>query len=84
MIHSHLTYCLNVYSCANATNLQRFRIKQKEATRVINNAGYRDHTPPLFKQNQILPLDDMIKFAALFKFMHNYALKKLPFSFNEL
>ncbi len=37
-IHSHLTYCLNVYSCANTINLQRLRIKQKEAIRVINNA----------------------------------------------
>jgi hypothetical protein len=83
MIHSHLTYCLNIYSCANTTNLQRLRIKQKEAIRVISHAGYRDHTSPLFKQNLILPLDEMIKFAAL-KFMHNYANKRLPFSFNEI
>ncbi len=31
--------------------LQRHRIKQKEAIRVINNARYRDHTQPLFKKN---------------------------------
>ncbi len=35
MIHSHLSYCLNVYSCANTTTLQRLRVKQKEAIRVV-------------------------------------------------
>jgi hypothetical protein len=77
MIHSHLTYCMNIYSCANTTNLQRLRVKQKEATRVINNAGYRDHTARLFKLNNILPLDELITFSKL-KFMHNYVHHKLP------
>jgi hypothetical protein len=54
------------------TNLQRLRIKQKEAIRVICNAGYRDPTKPLFKSQKILPLDEMIKFANL-KFLHRYS-----------
>ena len=36
--------------------LQRLGIKQIEAIRVINNAGYGDHTQPLFKKNQNPPL----------------------------
>jgi hypothetical protein len=36
MIHSHLSYCLNVYSCANTTSLKKLRIKQKEAIRFIS------------------------------------------------
>ncbi len=47
MVHSHLSYCINVYSCANTTDLQKLRIKQKEALRVITLAGYRDHTKNL-------------------------------------
>jgi len=82
MVHSHLSYCLNVYSCANTTNLQRLRIKQKEAVRIISNAGYRDHTKPLFLNQKILQFDDMVKFANL-KFMHSYVHQRLPFSFNE-
>jgi hypothetical protein len=82
MVHSHLSYCLNIYGCANTTNLQRLRIKQKEAVRAICNLGYREHTNPLFKNLKILPLNEMIKFANL-KFMHNYINNKLPFSFNE-
>jgi hypothetical protein len=83
MIHSHLSYCINVYGCAYSTNLQRLRVKQKEAIRIISNVGYRDHTPPLFKKNFVLPLDEMIKFAKL-KFMHCYANLKLPLSFHDL
>jgi hypothetical protein len=82
MVHSHLSYCLNVFSCATTTNLQRLRIKQKEAVRIISNAGYRDHTRPLFLSQKILPFDEMIKFANL-KFMHSFIHHKLPFSFNE-
>ena len=76
-------YCINVYGCAYTTSLQRLRVKQKESIRIVNNVGYRDHTPLLFKENQILPLDDMIKFAKL-KFMHCYANLKLPLSFHGI
>jgi hypothetical protein len=82
MIHSHISYCINIYGSANTTNLQRLRIKQKESIRVINNVGYRDHTSPLFKQNSILPLDEMIKFAKLL-FMHRHANLNLPLSFHD-
>jgi hypothetical protein len=82
MIHSHLSYCINVYGCANTTALQRLRVKQKESIRVINLAGYRDHTNPLFRHCKILPLDEMIKYSNL-KFMHNYIHQRLSFSFNE-
>ncbi len=57
-------------------------VKQKEAIQVINLAGYRDHTKPLFQQCKIIPLDEMIKFATL-RFMHNYIHQRLLFSFKE-
>ncbi len=63
MIHSHLVYCINIYSCATDTCLNKLRIKQKEAItpiRIICNAGYRDHTAPLFAQLKILPLSQLI------------------------
>jgi hypothetical protein len=46
MIHSHKMYCLTIYSCANATNMNRLKIKQKAAIRTICNSGFRDHTGP--------------------------------------
>jgi hypothetical protein len=83
MVHTHIVYCLNVYSCANTTTLNPLKIKQKEAVRVISNSGYRDHTGPLFKRLAILPLVDLIKYSQL-KFMHNFYHGKLPLSFNEM
>ncbi len=59
------------------------RIKQKEAVGVIANAGYRDHTTPLFAQLKILPIDQLIKLNNL-KFMHSYFHNSLPFSFRNL
>jgi len=83
MVHSHIVYCINIYSCANKTNLNKLQIKQKEAIRMISSAGYRDHTKPLFKSVNILPLDELIQFSTL-KFMHSFTNKKLPMIFNDL
>jgi hypothetical protein len=82
MVHSHLNYCINIYSCANATTLHKLKLKQKEAIRIICNAGYRDHTNPLFKQTGILPLENLVKYSNI-KFMHKFIHNKLPFSFSE-
>jgi hypothetical protein len=82
MVHSHLNYCINVYSCANATTLHRLKLKHKEAIRIICNAGYRDHTNPLFKLTGTLPLENLVKYSNI-KFMNKFMHNKLPFSFSE-
>jgi hypothetical protein len=56
MIHSNIVYCINVYGCANSSTLKPLAIKQKQAIRTISNAGYRDHTAPLFVRHKILPV----------------------------
>jgi hypothetical protein len=83
MVHSHFVYCINIYGCANQTTLNKLKIKQKEAIRIISGAGYRDHTKPLFKSLNILPLEELIKFSAL-KFMHSFTNGKLPLIFNDI
>ena len=83
MVHSHLAYCINIYGCANQTNLEKLVLKQKQAIRIICRANYRDHTGPLFCQQNILPLHKMIEFYKV-KFMHSFIHKKLPLSFAEL
>jgi hypothetical protein len=83
MIHSHLTYCINIYSCANSTSLNKLRLKQKEAIRNITNSGYRDHTSPLCAQLKILSLDQLFKYNAL-KFMHCYHHNALPIAFHQM
>ncbi len=83
MVHSHISYCLNIYSCANSTTLNKLKIMQKKAIQIVCNANYRDHTGPLFKQQKILPLHEVIKLSVL-KFMHKYNHGKLPLAFNEM
>jgi hypothetical protein len=83
MIHSHLVYCINIYCCATDTCLNKLRIKQKEAIRIICNAGYRDHTAPLFAQLKLLPLSQLIKYSSL-KFMHSFSHDLLPLSFRQM
>jgi hypothetical protein len=82
MVHSHIVYCLNIFSCANVTTLKPLKLKQKEAIRIVCNVGYREHTGPLFKRLGILPFDDLITYSQL-KFMHGFSHGKLPISFNE-
>ena len=82
MVHSHIAYCINVYGCANQTNLYKLELKQKQAIRTISLAGYRDHTAPLFKKLQILPLEKLKTFYNI-KFMYAYVNRKLPISFAE-
>jgi hypothetical protein len=83
MVHSHLSYCLNVYSSANSTSLNRLILKQKEAIRIVCNTGFREHTAPLFKQLKILPLNELIHLSKL-KFMHSFYHNILPESFNRM
>ncbi len=35
MIHSHIMYCLTIYSCANATNMNRLKINRKRPSELF-------------------------------------------------
>ncbi len=76
-------YSINVYSCATDTCLNKLILKQKEAIRVISNAGSRDHTAPLFAQLKILPLPQLIKYS-ICKFMHSFTHNMLLLSFSRM
>jgi hypothetical protein len=80
MIHSVISYGINIYGCANKTTLEKLIVKQKQAIRTICNATYRAHTAPLFKQQKILPVQKLIQFSNI-KFMQSFHFKLLPLSF---
>jgi hypothetical protein len=82
LVHSHLTYCISIYGCANKTSLNKIFLKQKKAVRLITNANFRAHTAEIFSFLKILPLDKMILFSKA-KFMHKFAFRRLPESFSE-
>jgi hypothetical protein len=82
MVHSHISYCINIYRFANITTLKKLVLKQKEAIRIISNAEYREHMSPLFKKTWNYPTEWFNQYSAL-KFMHKFVHRHLPFSSNE-
>lgn len=82
MIHCHLVYGLNIWSSAAKSTIKPLCIIQKRAIRTIAKAKFYDHSEPLFKKFQILPIDQLIHSAQLL-FMHNFSLNKLPSLFHD-
>jgi hypothetical protein len=68
LIHSHLIYCIQIWSCASQSTINCLLIKQKAAIRIINSQSYNAHTESLFKKSSVLPLTSLIKYFS-FKFM---------------
>jgi hypothetical protein len=82
LIHSHLIYGIQIWSCTSPSIVKQLFIKQKNAIRVISNSSYNAHTEPLFKKLKILPLPSLIDFFKL-QFMQQFSQGFLPSSFNE-
>jgi len=82
LIHCHLIYGIQVWSCGTPSSITNLFRKQKAAIRIISNSRYNSHTEPIFKSLCILPLPSLCKFFAL-QFMQRYVQGFLPFSFNE-
>jgi hypothetical protein len=82
MIHCHLNYGINIWSCASLTNIKPLVTKQKYAIRVITKLKFNTHTEPLFKKCSVLPITQLIEYSKLL-FMHNYTQQRLPSCFNN-
>ena len=78
-IHSHLIYGIQIWGSASKSSLNEISKKQKQAIRTVCNSKYNAHTEPLFKQCNILPLPDLIKFFNL-QFMQNFKFNLVPVS----
>ena len=62
IFHSHLTYGLPVWGSADQRYLDKIALLQKKAVRVINFADFHAHTSPLFKESNILTLNDQTQY----------------------
>jgi Reverse transcriptase (RNA-dependent DNA polymerase) len=82
LIHSHLTYAIQIWSCTSKSNLNPLVKLQKSAVRLITNSAYNEHSEPLFKSLNILPLDSLI-YCSTLQFMQNYVNDLLPVSFEN-
>ena len=84
LIHPYYLYCLPVFGATYHNHLDALRLLQKRAIRVICNAGFLDHTQPLFFNKSILKIDDLYKHSlgcylysnqdllASYVYSHNY------------
>ena len=82
LVHCHLTYAVEIWSCTAISNLKPLVLKQKEAIRIISNSRYNAHTEHLFKALEILPFHSLSDSMKL-KFMHSYVQNFLPTAFNN-
>ena len=80
--YPYLTYCIHVWGNACATHLDPLIKTQKRLIRIITNAGYRDHTAPLFRQLGVLNLNGIYKYL-LSTFVYRFRDKDLPKIFDN-
>ncbi len=62
LIHPYLDYCNIVWAINKTTALNDLFICQKKIIRIVTNSKPRDHTVPLFKNLQILPVQSLNDF----------------------
>jgi len=77
LIHSHLTYALQIWSCIPDSVIKPLIIKQKIAVRLVAGAKHNAHSEPIFKSLGILPIPKLIYYFNI-KFVHEYKNKHLP------
>ncbi|MCP4052884.1 MAG: reverse transcriptase family protein, partial [Mesoflavibacter sp.] len=80
-INSHLMFCLPAWSCGLESSINPLAVLQKKAIRIINRSAYNDHTPPLFKEINVLPLKELAIYTKLL-FFYDFIRWKLPNSFD--
>ena len=72
-----LNYCLQIWGNSYTSNLSNLVTAQKKIIRIVDHAGSRAHTSPIFKKHKILKLMDLVKNCHL-NIMHNYLTNALP------
>ncbi len=62
-IYPYLKYCNPIWSQTYPCHLYSLNVLHKKIIRIITNSDYSEHTPPLFKQLNILNLADLLKLS---------------------
>jgi hypothetical protein len=73
----YINYGILIWGKACKTYLDKITKLQKWAIRTISNSHYRCHTQPLFKEYNILTVEDMFSLE-LGVFMYKYSINELP------
>ena len=62
MILPYLNYCVEVWGTTYKSSLLPLVTLQKRAIRIINKAGYYDHTNLLFLHSRIIKFNDLVEY----------------------
>ena len=83
LIYPYITYCIHAWGNAFPTHIKPIVLLQKKAVRIINGVPPRSPTEILFKESDILKIDEVFKYSMgifMFKFYHH----KLPALFTKM
>ena len=83
LVLPHLTYCNIVWGNSYFSHLNKIRVLQKRAIRIITHSEYNSPSSPLFLKMKILPIQELITMNTLI-FMYNFHTGHLPFLFKTL
>ncbi len=81
-IYPHVLYCILVWGNCAKTVINPLIVLQKRVVRIISGAAFRQHSPPLFKANKILTINDIYHLQVSL-FMYRYTNNLLPRTFNN-
>ena len=73
----HIDYCINIWTCTSKTNLEPISISMKKAVRTITFSNFDVHAQPLFKDLNLLNLQQTIDLN-LGKLMWDIKANNLP------
>ena len=60
LIYPYYNYCILAWGSANKSVLHPLLLTQKKLVRIITNSDFHAHTNPLFKQPNLLKLEDLL------------------------
>ena len=83
LIQPYLEYGIVLWGGTYQTYIRKLIILQKKCIRCVNGSKYNEHTYPIFRDLNILPVNDIYKYH-LGKFMFSYYRNELPTRLNHL
>ena len=82
LVLPHLQYCNIIWADANNCKLSNVHIRQKRIIRLCTNAGWYQHSSPLFYKLSTLTVYDIHKLQKAI-FMYNFINNNLPVNFDN-
>jgi len=83
LVYPHIDYGITLWGSSNKSHLNKIIIMQKKSVRIIDKAKYNEHTEPIFKEYNILKLQDLYKLN-MSKYMFAMKNETLPQPLNQI